>query len=654
MIVKVLLGLMIMMSSSVLSMAQQGDCPDTENKKAKKTFDLAFETFRDRKLSEASKLFREVLEIDPACGKCYYYLGYINFKKEDYNLKAAENYFLKSIELCPDFDIYVYYYLADIYFGAENWKAAEENLSVFLKDKSKIENDIDLVRATNMFKYAQFYNKMYNNPVPFDPKFIKGVCSAADEYIPCISPDGETAYYTRVTQLPASKNDLIPKSTFKEKFFYSNKNGSFDNGQEMPYPFNENDNEGGATVTIDNKELYYTVCKWKGDYFNCDIYHSRKDAEGFWSDIEALPVINNPDSWESMPSISSDGKTLYFISDRKGGNGGYDIYYSEKDAQGQWKAPANMGKNVNTRGNEKTPFIHTDSKTLYYASDSDELLGLGSFDIYYTRMQPDESWSKPINIGYPINSEADDAGLIVSTDGKTGYFASNKLSGAGGWDIYAFELYNEARPEEMKIIKGTITEEESKAPSYARIEIKNVETKKITEIPVDTVTGNYALAISTRNDYIMTVKKPDHAYESKFIPAEDLSDDMQSRTIDFEVKPLVVGKPYRLNDIYFTSNSTELNYDSRIIIDGFIEFLTENPGIKVAIQGHTDNIGNDQDNLILSENRAKAVYEYIIQRNIGADRLTYKGFGETKPIAGNESETGRAKNRRTEFLIIEK
>ncbi|HOY33190.1 MAG TPA: OmpA family protein [Bacteroidales bacterium] len=654
--IKTILCLVFFLVSAMASSGQEdSNCPELSGKKEKKLFDEALDNFKDRRFPEANKLFKEVLTYEPQCAACYFFMGMINFKKADYNLKAAQTYFEKSVELCPDFDVYVYYYLGQIYYGAENWEQAENVLSVFLKDPEKIENDAELNDAQAMYKWAVFYNKAYKNPVPFNPRYINGVSSASDEYIPSISPDGEYMFYARVIELPPNKGDMIPKPTYKEKFYYSEKkNGQFDNGSEMPYPFNMNENEGGCSVTLDNNELYYTVCKYKGSYLNCDIYYTRKDENGLWMDIEPLENVNNSDTWESMPSISSDGRILYFISDRPGGVGGYDIYRARKTDDGVWGKAENLGSQINTKNNEKTPFLHTDSQTLYFSSDSPDLPGMGSYDIFYSRIQADGSWKKPVNIGYPINSTADDAGFFVSLDGKTAYFSSNKLKGVGGWDVYEFELYKDARPEEMRIVKGNVRDETTEKPVTARIEIKNVETKKITRIPVDSLSGKYVIAVNTRNNFVLTVKKEDYAYESKLIPAEDTMRSEPLQEVSFEIKPIEVGKSYKLNDIYFESNSFDLNADTQAILDGFIEFLTENPGIKTAIHGHTDNIGKDEDNMLLSGNRSKSVYNYLTENGIPPSRLSYKGFGETQPVATNDTEAGRAKNRRTEFVILEK
>jgi outer membrane protein OmpA-like peptidoglycan-associated protein len=262
-------------------------------------------------------------------------------------------------------------------------------------------------------------------------------------------------------------------------------------------------------------------------------------------------------------------------------------------------------------------------------------------------------WSKPKNIGYPINSYDDDIGFFVSTDGRYGYFASNKFAGFGGWDLYSFDLYEEARPEKVLFIKGKLLDETNTGFKNTRVELRNVESKKITEIEVDTITGDYVGAVLFRNDFIMTVKRKGFVPESKYISKIN---PRFTKPLDMfvDLKLIEVGISYRLNDIYFDFNSVELKPESKIVIAEFSDFLTDNPTLKVSIQGHTDNIGNGNDNLILSENRAKAVYEYLIKLGIIKSRLDYKGFGESKPIESNRTEDGRARNRRTEFVIIEK
>ena len=280
-------------------------------------------------------------------------------------------------------------------------------------------------------------------------------------------------------------------------------------------------------------------------------------------------------------------------------------------------------------------------------------MGVGGYDVFYTKLGENGTWQKPKNIGYPINSPEDEVGFFVGTDGAQGFFASNKYNGIGGWDLYSFDLYDGARPEKVLFIRGNVKSEYSTEPLRARIELKNMETKKISEIPMDSLTGNYVAVAPFNSDYIMTVKKTDHVYESKYISKFDSLFQLPTQ-LDVEMKPIELNKSYRINDIYFPFNSFEMQPESKAVLDQLIDFLNENPSISIQIQGHTDNIGNDASNLKLSEQRAESVYQYLVEKGIEKIRLTYKGFGKSVPVASNDNEEGRAKNRRTVFVITRK
>ncbi|MEZ5084274.1 MAG: OmpA family protein [Bacteroidales bacterium] len=637
-----------------ISGQENNDCPMVSSKRADKAYDQAIKAYRSQNYSKAIEFLNDVIDIEPEYVDAHFVLGLIYISDSRMNLTAARESFLRVVQICPRYDVYAFYHLARIAFGAEEYDKAYDYITVFLEDIDKIRSDEDYKNAVSILDYSKFYTEILNNPVPFNPKPVPGISTELDEYLPIISPDNEMALFTRRVKIPPRRDDITPQVKYKEEFMYSLKQGNdFMAGERMPDPFNRNDNEGGATLTINNKKLFYTLCKYtKGShYYNCDICFS-EFINGQWSPIESISdQVNRPDTWDSQPSVTSDGNTIYFVSDRDGGFGGYDIYKTSIDETGEWDFPENMGPAINTSGNEKSPFIHTDSQTLYFSSDGH--MGLGGYDIFFTKLDTNGTWSSPKNIGYPINSYDDDVGFFVGTDGRYGYFASNKFDGLGGWDLYYFDLYEEARPEKVLFLKGIIQTEENESLANTRVELKNVASKKITSVPVDTITGEYAAAIVFRNDFIMTVKKKGHVQESKYISRID---QRYSKPIDVlvDLKLIEVGMTYRLNDIYFNFNSFELPSESKIVIREFYDFLMENPNLKVSIQGHTDDIGNDRDNLILSENRAKAVYDELIRLGIPSSRIAYKGFGESKPIASNKTEDGRARNRRTEFVIIEK
>ncbi|MBL4657024.1 MAG: OmpA family protein [Flavobacteriales bacterium] len=488
-----------------------------------------------------------------------------------------------------------------------------------------------------------------------------------------------------------------------ERFSVSQKSGGkFARGKPLPAPFNKGNNEGGACLTIDNMHMYFTICKGlTNGYNNCDIYvadyvkidaNSLMDisfmtkemdmteaevrfelnkikesgADYMWTNIRPLSdLVNSIKSWESQPTISSDGRTLYFASIREGGVGGIDIYKTVKDSVGKWGKPVGMDKVINTTGNEKSPFLHPDRETLYFSSDGHR--GLGGFDIFYTQMEKTEkgkTWGAPKNIGFPINSEQDDLGFFVSTDGVTGYFSSTneseKYRSYGGWDVYEFPLYEGARPKEVLFLKGELKNEEGDAITGGKMEITNVRTKETTKIDVDSASGVYAAILTVdeekKDEFVMNVTSESFAFSSQIVQSEPKVEEGKKaplvKTVDIELQFVTVGLPYKLDNINFATNSSSvLTVASMIILDGFVGYLLDNADMRVAIHGHTDDVGSHDANMELSENRAKSVNDYMILSGIEDNRLNYKGFGETKAIASNKTKQGRAENRRTEFVI---
>lgn len=621
------------------------------NRKLQKIYDKAWEFQHQKQYGAAKENMYQLTKEVPEFAKAQMSMGIFYLENTRPNVKTAKKYLEKSVELCADSVLYSYYYLGKIYYGANDFEKAIECFEIFLKDVNKIKTDEDYYEIKNYLEYAKVSHELLSNPVPFEPKKVEGISTQADEYLPIISPDNEIALFTRRIKQFQNRG-LTERMVEREIFTFSmrNREGTFEPGWELEHPFNKVGNEGAATLTIDNNDLFYTVCirDPKTNYLNCDLYHSHY-YKGYWSDIESLgDHINNPDTWESQPSVTSDGKTIFFASNRPGGIGGYDIYRTDKQEDGDWSEPINIGKPINTTGNEKSPFIHTDSQTLYFSSEGHK--GLGGYDIFYSRYDKNGKWINPKNIGYPINSFDDDLGFFVSTDGHKGYYASNRFDKNNKWDLYSFPLYEEARPQKVLFIKGQVDIENNKESIRARVQLKNMKTKTIKEIHVDTITGKYVAAVLFRDDQVLTVKKEGYVYSSRYLSLEDTSL-QKPKTLNLKVKEIKVGQEYEIKDINFATNSFNLNEDAEKIINEFYEFLIENKSINVEIQGHTDNVGKEKDNLTLSHNRAKSVYQYLIEKGIPSNRLNYQGFGESKPIAPNETWSGRAKNRRTVFVI---
>ncbi len=663
----------------LLSQSDNQDCQFEISKKSKKLYKKAMEELKVGHFSEGSSLLEKSIDESPENLQSLWVLANLNRRKTNRFRKEilALRTYKKIIELCPSYrNYYAYYYLGKMDYEKERWDEAHKNLEAFLNaDTDKIHAK-HFEDAVDLSKYAKFFSHIYKNPVPFEPIIIEETSTANDEYLPSLSPDNDLLYFTRRYQKQVNQRIRNYRNLREEKFCVSHRKGlnTFDKGQQMERPFNETTNEGGATLTIDNKEIYYTRCEiLPNNTLNCDICVSNF-KDGFWSDIKPLSnAVNTPDYWESMPSISSDGETLYFVSNRPGGMGGYDIYRSTKNKKGEWTSAVNMGPSINTAGNEKSPFIHTDSQTLYFSSSDRKdpktgqyyagHMGLGGYDIFYTRLNDSNSWITPKNIGYPINSKNNDLGFFVSTDGKYGYFASNKIGISGDgtnqhkkspWNIYAFRLYKDARPQKVLFVKGVLKDNQTnQIIRDAKIVIKNVETKEIKEIPVDNETGKYVFAMVMKSDYTMTVKKRDYTYITKYI-AKDNPYFNTPVDIDMKLKAIEVGKTYNLEDIYFATNSDQLTATSKKVIEGLYDFLHDNPNIIIEIQGHTDNVGNEIANMKLSKARAKSVYSLLVQLGIPPRQMRYKGYGETKPVASNATEEGRSLNRRTVFLILKK
>lgn len=627
--------------TSVFSVAQQKSlCPPAGTKKAEKYYEDAREAKKDKKpFSVVKEYCEKALAEDSVYADAYKFLG--DFAWQSHQDKEMAAAYEKLIFYCPDASSDAHYRLANYLFEQKEYEKSIVYFQSFLDfNKVKEENAKD---ASQKITRARLMMK----PVPFKPQPLLNISSGDPEYLAIISPDQELCFFTRRFE-EQKRGSLFPASV--EKFMISKKlNDKFEKGEPMPLPFNKvgSNNEGGASISIDNKHLFFTVNK-NGNF---DIYTSDEN-KGVWSEPKSVGAgVNDPNRWESQPCISPDGKTLYFVSIRDSLNPTSDIYFSKKDTDGKWGKMKSIGSPINTAGSEKTPFIHPDNKTFYFSSDM--LPGLGGYDIFMCKQSADGAWSTPVNLGYPINTDADELGFFVSTDGKRGYFASNNLKGVGGYDIYEFELYDNIKPDKVLFIKGELKDENDSVPAHASIELKNANTNKNAEIAYDSTTGKYASVVLFDEDYILTVKKQGYAYNSAYFSATD-SLTATLKKVDLKLSKTVVGAAYRLNNILYDTESSLLTKQDQHIINDFAEYLKENPEIKVALHGHTDNSGDPLTNLKLSEERAKSVYTFLVSSGIKKERLSYKGFGETKPVADNATAEGRSKNRRTEFVITAK
>ncbi len=646
-------------------------CVEIDNKKALKLYEKAIEKKKYKK-PERLAFLRECLELEPDFAEANLAMAreiIVHCKLENKSFAPAVPFLFKAIAACPKIHSEPYYYIGFNFYEETKNDSAIKYLQQFVKFKDDDDNKYgkeyegQLYQAKEMIKYAKKESELKKKIVPFDPKVVKGVSTKTDEYLAYISPDDKLCFFTRKVPLK-SMNTVKVIDGERELFMVANRDntGVFNAGEPMSPPFNTTeDNQGGCTISIDNKFLYFAMSRFEGgSQPNCDIYVSQNDEDS-WSEISKIGAnVNHPVYWDSQPTLSADGNTLYFASDRPGGFGGIDIYITKKDAKsGVWSVPQNAGPKINTNGNEKTPFIHSDSETLYFSSDGH--FGFGGMDIFLIRKNEKGEWLESENIGYPINTDADDVGFFVSTDSKTGYFFSydeGKMrgKGVGRYDLYSFELYKEARPQETTFLSGEMKDKLGNKIEGAKVEITNTVTKEKTIAVVDSTKGTFIVAVNLRkkDDLLITVKKDDYAFSSKVVSIKDASFVNKPKPIKIEVNEATVGNSFLLNNLNYNTNSADLTKESFIVLESFAEYLKGNPNIKVEIQGHTDNIGAAKSNEALSANRAYTVKSYLEEKGVDGKNITAKGYGPNKPIADNTTEEGRAKNRRTEFLIIGK
>ncbi len=668
--------------TTALAQEDAGPCDRPSDKKQVKALAEADAT---RNPAERHQKLKTLLDEFPDCAECLFRAGesaYLRAKAGAGGYAPAAGYLEDLIKRCPDYHAEAYYFLGNIYFAQQRHADAAAAFHKFMDfpttDPAKQGPNAaqELAEVEKMMPELAFYNDFFKDNKPMEPVPLAGVNTPADEYLPMFSPDNELLFFTRLSKHQAL-GDRFPRDVEElTEARRKNPKADFDKGAPLPPPFNNGASYGGVTVSLNNKELFVTVCTpVSAEYKNCDIFRTHYEThmdmgsgkQTFqWSPLTNLgSTINTPDGWESQPSLSSDGRTLYFATLRPGSKG-TDIYTSTRDDKGVWNQASPLPAPVNTAGDEKAPFMHSDSRTLYFAArpPRDENgaedvrrghRGIGGYDIFFSRLNDDGTWSQPRNVGNPINTPQDEHGLIVSADGRTAYFASNRFKGPGGLDIYGIPVPKDARPQDILIVKGDVKAENGQAVKDATVSITYMDTRKTEVLKVDPADGHYAAVVRLKagSDVIVTVKKTDHVFDSRSFGLEDTARGGVAE-VDMKLEKIEVGKNYRVNDIRFATNSAEIAGASRYILEQLIGFLKENPTVRIEIQGHTDDVGGAESNLALSRNRAQAVLNYLAAHGIKALRLTANGYGSSVPIAPNTNEAGRAENRRTSFIITAK
>lgn len=624
----------------ILSACGQTKLANAQNepsKKAQALFTKGLQQQSYGEYDEAISLFKSAIKKSPRFLDAYDALAHTYLKSRQ--LDKAISTYRTLLSMKPDHP-YALYDLGNIYMNLEKIDSAEYFYKQFLRfNKTNDQNSKNAVRS---LQNISFIKEAKANPVDITPVNVgASINTKEQEYSPAFAIDENTMYITRRT---GNLRDNRPN----EDIYYAKRTESgWEKIRNLGPPINTADNEGAFSVSADGHYIFFTSCSRPGGKGQCDIWLTI-DRDGKWSEPMNLQAPINTRNWESQPSIASNGKILYFTSDRPGGYGGTDLWYAKFGDEG-WEDPVNLGPEINTPLDEQFPFIHSDNTTLYFSSEGHP--GMGKSDLFITRLKPDGTWETPKNLGYPINTSGYDWNMVVTRDGKTAYYSSDKMSdGKGGLDIYTFQLPEEIQAKKVSYIRGFVRDAVTKKPINANVILTPQNGELITTTYADGQEGKFLVPLKSDLKYALTVDKKGYLFYSDYFDMPNVPSD-EPFEIFVDLERVEVGKSVVLKNIFFDTDKFELKPESKSELEKLLSFLQQNSEIKIEIGGHTDNVGSSAHNKTLSTNRAKSVYDYLVKNGINADRLSFVGYGDSQPIASNDTDSGRALNRRTEFKV---
>lgn len=588
---------------------------------------------------EAENLILKAIQFDSTTITPYLLLSDIS---EELKKTEQQKYALhKAISIDSLYYKAAYKLLGGLYFSEGNYKEAL-NFYLFYRPYAKAGDSSFVNNRINSSRFS-IQSIAENRQVLID-KPGENINTYRQEYWPGISTNDSVLYFTRLL----ANNMNMPY----ERIFVAELGSE---GWKLPAELSISDDQatniGTVCISADGKWLFFTACGLKDGFGSCDIYYSRRQ-DNRWVEPRNAGSVINTSAWEAQPSVSSDNRFLYFASNRSGGQGGMDIWFSEmtemKGGYFFFSKPQNLGKNVNTTANDFSPFIHSDGKTLYYSSEGK--YGLGGSDIFVSRYF-EGGWSEAENLGYPINSRFNDDGLAVSPTAKTAFFASNRDGSIGGSkDLYRLHLPETFKPNVTGYIKGFVYDAESGGRLEADIEITLIETGSTHKVTSSLIEG-FITTVNAEKIYAMHVRKEGYLFYSRHFDLKQAAEFHQAEQFDIYLEPVKQGGIFVLNNVFFDFNSDVLKPESELELKKLTNFLRDNSSISIEISGHTDNAGSLDYNVDLSERRAKAIVNYL-SAFIDPRRLLYRGYGPSRPIADNETDEGRAKNRRCEIQIL--
>ncbi|WP_461138549.1 OmpA family protein [Spirosoma pomorum] len=648
----------------LVSFSLVGSASFAQTKKAKALYDQANKLFGERKAREAIPYMEQATKEDPSFLDAHLKLGQLYEFTKQYEPSLTA--FRQVIQLQPDSPSsgVAYQALSATLLRLGRYAEALPYLEKFQAKFAP--QSMQAKRIGRQIETARFGLDAMAHPKTVDPRPLSSALQTTlSQYFPVLTADEQTLVFTALK--PEGDEDLMV-TTFNGETWTPPTSISSD--------INTPENEGTATLSADGRTLVFTACQGRKGYGSCDLYVSQKTGSD-WSTPENLGPIVNTQSYESQPSLSADGRRLYFVSDRPGGKGRRDIWRSDLGLDGQWREPVNVGEPINTPFNEASPFIHANGQSLFFASDGH--VGLGGYDLFVSDSLTTTSiaasgttaqgapvgkqtltqWSAPTNLGYPINTSEDQASLFVSASGKRAYysFEEQKEGVSQRSRLYTFDLPESLRErvKPVSYLKGTIADAKSKKPLSATVELVDLSTRQvISRVQADAQTGQYTAVLPSGGEYALYVSIPGYLFKSLSF---DFTQKSQGEAVNLSVplEPVAGGKTASetLSNLFFEYGRYDLADKSRTELDRLAAFLKANPTVTIEVSGHTDDTGDAAANLTLSQKRAQSVVTYLASTGgIAPARIKAIGYGKTRPLAPNTTDENRRLNRRIEWRVV--
>tara|TARA_B110000116_G_C16787193_1_gene561594 strand:- start:223 stop:2274 length:2052 start_codon:yes stop_codon:yes gene_type:complete len=614
---------------------------------SQRAFDRAVVAYEQRNVTATQMELKKAIEKSPEFAEAFFLLA------QTYRDQHDESTAL--VALCMGLRIDDSHYprgwleLAELYWGQGEYSLGIVALQSFRESRafSRVAKDSALSQYYHWVrKGLEFSVVAVNNPSgEINPVVLSGgVNTNVPEYYPSMSLDKQVLIMTRRVEGNPSQEDFYLSR-------WNTKSGEWRVAGAIP-GINTPLNEGAATLSGDGLTIVFTACEGPAVGYgrregkgSCDLFESHYIQElGEWSVGDNLGAPNSG-AWESQPTISADGNFLVFARARHVRGMGSDLFGTYRDKDGVWSTPFKLEGEINTPFEEESPFLHPDGRTLYFSSNGHP--GLGHLDMFVSHLQDDGSWSPPLNLGYPMNTHGNENSLMVEPDGSYAIFATDRSKETGDLDLWRVELPEPAKPTPVGVLYGVVVDDLTNEMLEASVILLDAVSGELIATVASGADKGFVLPLPSEGSYSFEVDKVGYMFQMTRFKMSGL----ESQVVEVRLKKIASGASLSLNTIRFESGSAELSAGYQADLVRLVNWLEVNLEAEIEIIGHTDNVGNDSNNLRLSKSRAMSVLSFLEANHIGLLRLSHGGKGSSDPLSPNSTEEGRASNRRVEIIV---